>query len=122
MKNLIVITLLMGLAACSRPQYVQPLQPEAFEAAITQSDVQLVDVRTRKEYLQGHIEGAIHIDYLQRSSFRSKFEKLEKDQPVYLYCLRGPRSRKAARILHDMGFSEVYDLQGGYRAWLRKND
>jgi len=120
MKYFVFLALAMGLMACSGPQSAQSLSPEAFEAAITRSDAQLVDVRTRREYQQGHIEGAILIDYLQRSTFRSTFEELDKGRPVYIYCRRGPRSRKAARILEDMGFGEVYELQGGYLAWTKK--
>ncbi|VAV83833.1 hypothetical protein MNBD_BACTEROID02-1730, partial [hydrothermal vent metagenome] len=35
----------------------------------------------------------------------------------YLYCRSGGRSRKAAKILAEMGFKEIYDLKGGYMAW-----
>lgn len=83
----------MGRTACSRPQFAQPLQPEAFEKAITDSDVPLVDARIRKEYVQGPIKSAVLIDYLQHSPFRSNFEKLDKERTVNLGCIRGPRSR-----------------------------
>ena len=48
---------------------------------------------------------------------KSYFEKLDMSKPVYIYCRSGARSRKAAHKLADMGFKEIYDLQGGYSKW-----
>lgn len=88
-----------------------------FKYSILQKNVQLIDVRTPKEYRSGHISKAVNIDVFQQSSFRPAVEKLDKNKPVYLYCRSGNRSQKAARILSDMGFDEIYDLKGGYMSW-----
>ena len=85
--------------------------------AIMIDKVQLVDVRTLKEYNSGHIENAINIDFYNSSNFKEAFERLNKDKPVYLYCRSGARSQKAARKLIAMGFSKIYDLKGGYMRW-----
>lgn len=93
------------------------LDKNAFKAAIKQKKVQLVDVRTSREFKGGHIGKAINIDLFQGSSFKQAFEKLDKSKPVYLYCRSGSRSKKAAQKVLDMGFEMVYDLKGGYMAW-----
>ncbi|MCP4975567.1 MAG: rhodanese-like domain-containing protein [Maribacter sp.] len=93
------------------------LDKNTFKEAIQQKKVQLVDVRTPREYKGGHIGKAINIDLFQGGSFKQAFEKLDKNKPVYLYCRSGSRSKKAAQKLLDMGFEMVYDLKGGYMSW-----
>lgn len=93
------------------------LNKQQYTEAIDSKKVQLVDVRTPSEYNSGHIKNAINIDFFNASKFENSFEKLNKNKPVYLYCRSGARSQKAARKLAGMGFSEIYDLRGGYNVW-----
>jgi len=93
------------------------LDREAYANAIIGNKVQLVDVRTSKEYRGGHIKNAINIDFFNSGNFTKAFEKMDKDKPVYLYCRSGARSQKAAKRLVNMGFSQIYDLKGGYMRW-----
>jgi len=72
----------------------------------------LVDVRTPEEYLAGHMEDAINIDWYD-SDFISKFSELPKNKSVYIYCKKGGRSAEAARVLDSIGYT-VIDLLGGY--------
>jgi len=96
---------------------IQVMDREEYRKAISKGKVQLVDVRTNREFLLGHIRGTKNIDFFQGSAFESAFSKLKKDAPVYIYCQSGNRSQKAARKLVSMGFKKVFDLRGGYRAW-----
>lgn len=99
------------------PDTIKILDREEYKKAISKGKVQLVDVRTRAEFVSGHIKGARNIDFFQGSAFEAAFLKMKKDKPIYLYCQSGNRSQKAARKLVEMGFAEVYDLRGGYRTW-----
>lgn len=87
-----------------------------FKEAIVKK-VQLVDVRTPKEYADGYIKDAINIDFFNQMEFVGAFEKLKKEEPVYIYCRSGNRSQNAARKLDSLGFKEIYDLRGGYMNW-----
>lgn len=99
---------------------IQILQKPAYHKAITTgSKVQLVDVRTAREYNKGHIKGAKNFDFFNSNQFKNGFESLDKSKPVYLYCQSGNRSQKAASRLVAMGFEEIIDLAGGYSAWSR---
>ena len=80
------------------------------------SNVQFIDVRTPAEYAQGTILDAVNMDVLDES-FVSSVAKLDPSKPVYLFCRSGNRSQKAAGIMIEMGFTEIYDLQDGYQAW-----
>ena len=79
-------------------------------------NVQLVDVRSREEYKEGHIKGALNIN-VQGSSFEAEVTKLDKKKPVMVYCRSGRRSAAAQSKLIDMGFAEVYNLDGGISEW-----
>lgn len=96
---------------------IEVLNAEDYRNAISNGKVQLVDVRTSREFASGHIKGAQNIDFFKQPEFKATFSKMDSDKPVYLYCQSGNRSQKAARKLVAMGFSAVYDLHGGYSMW-----
>lgn len=77
---------------------------------------QLLDVRTPEEFSQGHLEKAENIDY-KNAAFKEQVEKLDKNKPVFVYCLSGGRSSAAAKVLHEKGFTHVYEMQGGFMKW-----
>ena len=76
----------------------------------------LIDVRTPQEVEQGYIKGARNID-ISSQEFRIEVDKLDKTQPVFVYCRSGRRSAAAMRYMRDNGFAEVYNLNGGILAW-----
>jgi len=88
-----------------------------YKDAVINKDVQLVDVRTAREYRSGHLGNAINIDFYKSKHFIESFERLNKDKPVYIYCRSGARSAKAAHQLISMGFKKIYDLEGGILNW-----
>ncbi len=94
---------------------VEVLTPQDYKDRISKK-VQLIDVRTPREYASGHIKGAKNIDFFS-PKFKEACESLNKEQPIYIYCQSGNRSRSASGRLASMGFIEIYDLQGGYSNW-----
>lgn len=74
----------------------------------------LVDVRTREEYNQGHIELAQHIPV---DELRSRLHELDPEKEIYVYCAVGFRGYIASRILQQNGY-KVKNLTGGYRSYL----
>lgn len=77
---------------------------------------QLLDVRTPAEFAQGHLSEAANLDY-KNPAFREQIKSLDKNKPVFVYCLGGVRSAAAATILKENGFKEIYDMKGGYLKW-----
>ena len=78
-----------------------------------------MDVRTAEELAEnGFIEGAKNIDFYA-ADFQVQIEAMNKDVPVMLYCRSGGRSGQTAAMMKELGFSQVYDLNGGYNAWLQ---
>jgi len=117
-RLIIIVAVAFWLTGCQSGQAQQSvMKPRAFARLLQEhDDVQLIDVRTPREVQQGKIEGARMINFLE-DDFREKIGQLDKDKPVALYCRSGNRSSKAAAMMDDMGFEEVYDLQGGVISW-----
>ncbi len=90
--------------------------PEEFNMFLKDKTVQLIDVRTPKEFEIEHIKNAENINILDED-FSKKINKLNKDQPVYIYCRSGKRSAKSAAEFKKAGFNKVYELEGGLLNW-----
>ena len=88
-----------------------------FKNKIELSGVRLIDVRTPMEFSQGNINGSINVDFNNEEEFLNYFNELDKTEPVFLYCRSGNRSRKSADKLINLGFSKIYDLEGGFIQW-----
>ena len=78
---------------------------------------QLIDLREPKEFEAGHILGARNIPTTQ---FRQRFKEIRPDLPVYLYCQNTGRSARAALQLKKKGYTQIYQLQGGFKTWTGK--
>ena len=76
----------------------------------------LLDVRSNKEYEQGHIPGAVHVPL---SDIGNKVKKLKKDKELVVYCRNGNQSIWAIKRLMGMGYRNLNNLRGGYNAWKR---
>lgn len=103
--------------ACSSD--FKTLDPDSFENAIRNSDVQVVDVRTPEEFSSKRIPNSINIDIYNESFIDSALVRLNKDKPVAVYCRTGRRSASAANALVKQGFKNVINLEGGIFAWLK---
>ena len=78
----------------------------------------IIDVRTDKEYEKGHIPGAVHVPL---ADIGNRIKKLRKDKELVVYCVSGNRSIWAIKRLLGMGYTNLYNLKGGYNAWKRSH-
>jgi len=76
----------------------------------------LVDVRTPKEFVESHLVGAVNINFKKRT-FPDYINAIDKSKPVLVYCRSANRSGKAALIMQSLGFKNIIDLDGGFKAW-----
>jgi rhodanese-related sulfurtransferase len=93
------------------------LGAKSFYDSIQSKKNQLLDVRTTDEYNQGHIAGAFQADWNNLDQFKERVASLDKQQPLYVYCLAGSRSSAAQKWLTKEGFKTVFNLRGGINAW-----
>jgi phage shock protein E len=77
---------------------------------------QVIDVRTPAEFAEGHIEGAVNIDYFS-PDFKEKIRALDRGQPYVIYCKQGVRGGKTLEIMKSCGFNRVVNIRGGIVHW-----
>lgn len=102
-------------AAGSKFENIKPERFDALRKADTNNTV-LLDVRTKKEYRDGHIPGSILIDF-NADDFDKELAKLDKNKTYLVHCAAGGRSARACKKMDQLGFKKVYNLQGGMGAW-----
>ena len=118
MKNLVIFSFFaVVFMSCigQKSENIVLIQPHQLQKKLSDS-IQLVDVRTSQEFLEGHIEGAVNID-VNRPEFSTEIQKMDKSKPVYIYCRSGKRSASAADKMEELGFTRIYDLSGGIISW-----
>ena len=76
----------------------------------------IIDVRTPEEFAGQHINNAVNIDW-NGDNFEEKLGKYDKSKAIFVYCMSGGRSKKASERLSVLGFTKIYELQGGIMKW-----
>lgn len=89
---------------------------DEFQTFIANPVVQLLDVRTRDEFDEGHIAGATLVDVNDSTFVDQAMAVIDKQRPVAVYCRSGRRSARAANLLTNQG-CQVTNLVGGVMAW-----
>ena len=117
----VVSVVFMLISSCTIGQTKNDIELDEFEKKIASEKYLLVDVRTAEEFAEGHIEGALNIDYFS-ATFSDDISKVGFEIPVLLYCRSGNRSGKAMKIMKELGFKEVYNLEGGIKGWISSNN
>lgn len=105
-----------SLFSCQQKADYKSLSADDFSALIQDEKVQRLDVRTLAEYSEGRIPQTVNINVLDHSFAAMADSILQKDKPVALYCRSGKRSKKAAKILSEKGYT-VFELDKGFNSW-----
>lgn len=119
----LLILILLATSCSSQKTEVKVLNVSEFKSKIDSSnpDVVLIDVRTPKEVAQGKIGNSLHLDFY-RDDFNSQLLAMDKEKTFLVYCGSGVRSNKAAELMLQSGFKNVFDLGGGIRAWAQAGE
>lgn len=117
-----IFLILIFLTACGQNEkndqeatYLNITAEEAKTIMDSQEGYIILDVRTQEEYDQGHIPGAIVIP---DTEVKDKAEEMlpDKDQLILVYCRSGRRSKNAAQILAELGYTNIREF-GGIIDW-----
>lgn len=116
-KVLALIASALFLTGCSSSAAgVTNMNVSEFSKKISEAGVITVDVRTPGEFMTGHIQGAQNIDF-ESGNFENEIAALDKNATYAVYCRSGNRSGQAVAVMHDAGFHNVYNLNGGVIDW-----
>ena len=111
----VAVCMLVGCKPAAKTSDFDSVDAETFKTYVMGGDVQLLDVRTPEEYAVSHIEGALNLNVMD-ASFATAVDSLDKNEPVYVYCRSGRRSKKAADVLVGKGY-KVLELASGFNGW-----
>lgn len=117
-----MVFLFLIIGACKQSstaqQFVKVIDSEKL-VELRDEGINVIDVRTKREFDNGHISGAINVDFLS-DDFLSKMTHFDKTKPIIIHCAVGGRSGKAASDLIKEGFRQIYDYSGGISDWKKK--
>lgn len=117
LKRLYLFIISFIVVSCHSQTAVQTIDVTSYSAKInTIPKAQILDVRTPEEYAAGHIENSDNVNWLG-NTFVALTDKYDKTKPVFVYCKSGGRSLKASEKLAELGFTTIYNLDGGMLKW-----
>ena len=89
---------------------------QAAELLASGKKIVVLDVRTPSEFAQGHLRGAVNVDY-RGTAFVDELKKLDRSASYLVHCRSGRRSTAAFAQMLDLGFTSLYHMDGGMIAW-----
>lgn len=113
--SLSFIAAVVAAFSCCSAKYID-MDVTEFGLLLKENEAALIDVRTPGEYAEGHIAGAVNVDWNGDSFVEKVKAAYPLDKPLAVYCRSGKRSAAAAKALASEGYT-VYNLKGGYLAW-----
>ncbi|MDD5631307.1 MAG: rhodanese-like domain-containing protein [Methylococcales bacterium] len=97
-----------------KPDYLKMITPTELNQVMQKEDIVLIDVHTPE---QQHIKGTdLVIPYNEIEKYQNKLPK-DKNTAIYLYCQGGPMGEAAAKSLYELGYRNLFNLEGGAKAW-----
>lgn len=115
-KYYALLTLAFIISGCMflQPDYVKMVTAPDLNKVMQHQDIFLIDVHIPE---QQHIKGTDA--FIPFNAIQEHQDKLpsDKNTPIYLYCEGGPMGNAAARTLHELGYNNLSNLEGGANAW-----
>ena len=116
-KSLFILMLsILGFMGCTAQNGSSIDSKEAYGLIKADSNIAILDVRTAKEFADGHVAGAVNID-VNQADFTQKIDQLDRSKTYIVYCRSGRRSSKAVGIMATKGFKNLYNVSDGFVGW-----
>lgn len=119
LRNLFFLMISLTILSCNgqSSKNVNTIEATAFAEKIkTTTSPQIIDVRTPEEFQAEHIDNAKNANILG-DHFVSDVAQFDKTKAIFVYCKSGGRSKKATEKLQELGFKNIYELDGGFLKW-----
>jgi len=98
---------------------IREISTHELNEVLKKESIWIIDVRDQDEFMKGHLPNAI---LLPRSFLELRIENTipDRNEKIVLYCGGGNRSALGARSLQEMGYTQVFSLEGGFSQWRRE--
>jgi len=115
---LVVLLLVAACSSGSDTATIDLVSPAEAAQVIEDDPAGLVvlDIRTPEEFNEVRLAGAVNVDYYD-ADFADQLDALDKNDPYVMYCRSGNRSSDAVKAMKELGFVEVYEIDGGIVNW-----
>ncbi|MEQ9426625.1 MAG: rhodanese-like domain-containing protein [Cyclobacteriaceae bacterium] len=120
MRNLLLPFIVITLISCSsnaQERAIPTISPDDLKSKIESGEGVLLDVRRPDEIAKGVIKADVLNYNFSASDFNNNIAQLDKDETYYVYCAVGGRSGKTVQKMKEMGFENVYNVEGGIVKW-----
>ncbi len=98
--------------------YIQLSPQEAKELIESEKELIILDTRTEMEHTyEGKLENSILLDFLKPRIFKREIQKFDRNKKYLVYCAIGNVSRQACELMSELGFENIYEMEGGLKAW-----
>ncbi|WP_300329897.1 metal-sensing transcriptional repressor [Fusobacterium sp.] len=98
--------------------YTQLSPQEVKKLIENEKDLVILDTRTEMEHTyEGKLENSILLDFLKPRIFKREIQKFDRNKKYLVYCAIGNVSRQACELMSELGFKDVYEMEGGLKAW-----
>jgi phage shock protein E len=119
----LLVVLATLVAACSSGTDTATIELVSSEqaAGVIEDDpagLVVLDIRTPEEFDTARLADAINVDFYD-TDFADQLDELDKNDPYVMYCNSGNRSSEAVKTMKDLGFVEVYEIDGGIVNWFK---
>jgi rhodanese-related sulfurtransferase len=121
-KLLLVVLVLTAILVNAQNQVINRLTAEEFynktlQAKEDESNIVLIDIRTKPEFEAGHIEGALMIDFYA-NKYIDNLKELDRTKTYIIYCRSGNRTGQTLQVMQQLGFENTSDLHHGIKSWV----
>ncbi len=114
---LLIVVVLIISCQKKTAKGVENIEPNQFAEKIKATEnPQLLDVRSPEEFEGGHLDNADNVNW-NDINFVKNAKEYDKSKPIFVYCKAGVRGGKAANKLAELGFTEIYNMEGGIDKW-----
>jgi phage shock protein E len=112
-----LLVILTTIMACSQDMNIKTLDSkEAYQLIQNDNKLVILDVRTPGEFAQGHVNGALNIDFHQAGSL-DQINKMDKNATYLVYCRTKNRSGVVVQSMSQNGFKNVIQMMDGITGW-----
>lgn len=116
-KSLFILMLsILGFMGCTAQNGSSIDSKEAYGLIKADANIAILDVRTAKEFADGHVAEAVNID-VNQADFAQKIDQLDRSKTYIVYCRSGRRSSRAVGIMATKGFKNLYNVSDGFLGW-----
>ncbi|QOR68194.1 rhodanese-like domain-containing protein [Cytobacillus suaedae] len=112
---IVLVVVYVGINMINSKEIVSITTEELAEKLDSSTEnVVFIDVREVDEFQAKHVEGMINVPL---STLKENYNQIPIDSEVVLFCRSGNRSMQAAKILQDLGYNKIINVEGGIMSW-----